>query len=217
MKKKQKKINKRKTPRIASKRNYDNSLRSQKSQELQKDIVNNFVKLLIERRGGDVKLQEIAKATGVSERTIFRFFKDKKALYQSTEQYLQGYLNSTVEMLKVHDIYDFAQEVYSVFDRHENLMMAYIFSPFGAQAREIFRGNLCALLRERIIQETKISDQEANSQPIQARLAVITSLINAKIWYDVKSDSGLNGEQTGQAISWAMKLLVSNLQTTVKT
>lgn len=185
-------------------RRYDNTNRSEKSTQTRKKIIETLVELLVEQRGGEVPIEQIAKRSEITQRTIFRFFKDKKSLHQAMDEYLLSYLQSSTEQMKSRDFVGFAKNVFALFDRHESLTMAYLFSPFGHEARVIFRKKLVQAMIGRIVQERNFS---MNPERMK-RLALIVTLVNAKIWYDIRSDFGYSGEQIGESIEWALNTLL---------
>ena len=195
-------------PKSKSKRSYNVTTRQNESLKNRKLIIESLVELLVKRRGADVTLDEVAERSGISERTIFRFFKDKEALHQATEEYLSSYIQSSAGKIQELDVVGFAENAFQQFEFHKNLTMAYIFSPFGQQARAPFRKKMNQLVISKILAGRKTE----KTPEMDARLAVIASLINAKIWYDIRTDFGIKGAESGKAIAWALRLLISHLE-----
>lgn len=201
--KSQKKIKK----KIVKTRAYDNTNRAAKSEQTEKLIIEALVELLVERRGGDVSMEEIASKTGITQRTIFRFFKDKKTLHQAMDNYLMSYLQASSEQMQTLDFVGFGKNAYVLFDRHESLTMAYLLSPFGKEARTLFRKKLNQTMIDKIAKEKNI---ELTPERLK-RLALVTSLVNAKIWYDIKTDYGYSGLEMISAIEWALTTLLEKV------
>lgn len=193
-------------PVSAKKRKYNNSLRAERSNKTQKSIIEALVHLLVERRGGDVQLAEVARRTGIAQRTIFRFFKDKKSLHEAMDQYLMSYLQSSGEQMQSLNFVGFAKNAFLLFDKHESLTTAYVLSTFGQEARALFRKKLTQAMIAHVAQEKKIEITELRLK----RLALITSLVNAKIWFDIRSDFGFSGLEMSEAVEWAMTTLLEN-------
>ncbi len=188
-------------------RAYDNSTRAGKSAETQKAILESLVQLLVEKKGGEFTFEELAERTGISERTIFRFYGNKEELHRELSAYLMSYLKVGMEKIGVMDIATFAKDSFELFDRHEPLMLAYIYSSFGQEARKLFREKLNATIIEKILSEKPVEMNEANKK----KIAVIVSMINAKIWHDIKTDFGFSGQQMGDSIAWAVRSLIRSL------
>lgn len=188
-------------------RPYDNTARAEKSAETQKAILLSLVQLLVEKKGGEVTFEEIAKRTGISERTIFRFYGNKEELHRELSAYLVTYLKAGMEKISVMNVAAFAKDSFELFDRYEPLMLAYIYSSFGQEARKLFREKLNAAIIEKILSEKPVEQTETNKK----RIAVIVSLINAKVWHDIKTDFGFNGAEIGDSIAWAVRTLIRAL------
>ncbi len=201
MKKKSKVIKKLK------KRIYNNTSRKIKADQTQQHIIDTYVKLLAERRGAEVSIEELAQASDISQRTVFRLFKDKTALYHATDLYIEQFVQVSFEKIQQTDILGFIKDVFNLFEQHENLMMAYMFSQYGARAREIFRKKLNKLLIDQIIEVRKIK----MNRILETRLAVVVTLINVKIWYDIRTDFKHSSKEIGHAVSWAVENLIKAL------
>ncbi len=124
------------------KRDYDNSSRALKAEQTQKHIIETYINLLAKKQGGEIPIDELAQTAGISQRTVFRFFNDKEALHQATDKYLQQYVHASLQKLQSTDILEFTRDSFKLFEKYENLVIAYMFSPYGAQTRLIFRKKL---------------------------------------------------------------------------
>lgn len=187
-------------------RKYNNSSRSEKSQQTQKAIIDALVALLVERKGGDVPVEDIAKRSGINQRTLFRFFKDKKSLHQAMNSHIAAYLQSSSENLKTMNFVGFSKYVFELFDRHEALTTAYVLSPLGNETRSLLRKKLNHAMIAQICHEQK----RPLTPELQKRLAILTSLVNAKIWYDLRSDYGYSGKEMADTLEWALTTLLKN-------
>lgn len=189
------------------KRTYDNSLRSIQSTQNQLAIVEALVNLLAEKRGGEVKIQEIAEKTGMTERTIFRFFKDKKSLHEAMDKYLMSYLSAGTRQLDEYDFVGFGVNAMKLFQENEAVTLAYVLSPLGKEARDLFRKKLNQLMIEKIAKEKNLTVSEKNRH----KIALIVNLVNAKLWYDLKSEHHLSGPEIEESVGWALESLLKNL------
>lgn len=188
-------------------RTYDNSSRAAKSLESQQQILSTLVDLLVDREGGEVTFDEIAAASGISVRTIFRFFKDKESLHEALEQYLIQYLSEGREQLDKMTMPEFGSYVFKLFDRHEKLVRAYLFSPFGHKARRRFRKMMNELVVRKILMESKVGSAKEH----HIRAAFIATLVNAHIWNDMHKDFGFSGADVADTIQWAVHALLRKI------
>ena len=186
---------------------YDNSRRSEKSVETQRLVLKSMVSLLVKKRGGEVQIDEIARKSGISERSIFRFFKDKKALMEATDEYVMSYVQSTMMKIPTTCVSEFAKIVFKIFDENERLMAAYLNSTFGYTARTRLRKKMNVLLVESLTKEKKIALTAEN----RVKVALIVSMVNAKLWEDLRNEFSLTGEEIGEVVAWAINRLSAEL------
>ncbi len=196
-----------KKKKAPKKRPYNNSTRTAKSSQTQLQIIEALVNLLAERRGGEVQIQEIADKTGITTRTIFRFFKDKKSLHEAMDVYLLSYVSAGVKKLDALDFVNFGKNVVKAFEENESITIAYVLSPLGQEARLLFRKKLNQLMMEKIASEKKIKITKEN----HPRLALIVNLVNAKVWYDLKMEHQLSGKEIEDAMGWGLDNLLKSL------
>lgn len=190
-----------------AKRGYDNASRRQKSLENQKLIVETLVQLMVEKKGGEVTFEAIAKRAKISERTIYRFFKDKAALHQEMNRLVASFLAEGYSPINDVDIPEFAKIAFGVFDKHGPLVVAYLFSNFGYDARRAFRKRL----NQTLIEKIKRKVEGPYSDEKEKRMAFIASVVSANLWHDLEADFGYSGADMGDTVSWALSTLLENV------
>ncbi len=200
-------ISKKKKTSKAKKRPYNNTTRTAKSSQTQKEIIEALVHLLAEKRGGEVQIQEVADKTGITKRTIFRFFKDKKSLHEAMDEYLLSYVSAGVRQLDALSFVEFGKNAVKAFEENESITIAYVLSPLGQEARLLFRKKLNQLMMEKIAAEKKIKITKENFP----RIALIVNMVNAKVWYDLKTEHKLSGKEIEEAMGWGIDALLRNL------
>lgn len=188
-------------------RKYDNSTRLEKSNNNRQKIIENYVDLLVEKRGDEISLEELADRAGLSTRTLFRFFGDKKSLTRELETYLESYVTRVAGNLQIMTVEDFAEFAFQVFDKYESLLLAYLYTNFGQQSRVLFRKKFNALVMEKI----KAQVPAVNSKVEQQRAQMIITLINANIWSDLRNVYNESGAEQGKTMKWAVSTLLKNL------
>ena len=127
-----------------------------------------------------------------------------KKMYKSYSYVQNGSFSKIVQT----DILSFTRDVFNLFEQYENLMMAYMFSPYGLRTREIFRKKLNRMLIDQIATFRKVKVTHL----VETRIAVIVTLINVKIWYDIRTDFKHSSKDIGNAVSWAIEHLIRALQ-----
>lgn len=198
-----------KSKKVKKQRKYDNSLRLEKSNTNRQKIIKNYVDLLVERRGEDISLEELAERSDLSTRTLFRFFGDKKSLTRELETYLETYVTKVSSNLQVMSIEEFADFSFRVFDEYESLMLAYLYTNFGQQSRVIFRRKFNTLLIEKIKSQVSLT----HTIEEQRKIHLIITLINANLWSDLREIYHETGAEIGQSAKWAISTLLKNLNT----
>jgi AcrR family transcriptional regulator len=188
-------------------RGYNSESRRKKSQASRQTIIETLVKLLVERKGAPVTFEEIAKASGVSVRSVYRFFKDKETLHEAMDEYLFARLTMSEEHLAAIDIEHVGRDVFALFDKHEQVTLAYLYSPFGIEARKLFRKRLNESMRIKILERKQIEITPENEK----KLALIISIVNAKLWHDIRTDTGYSGVEMGPTVDWAVLTLINNI------
>lgn len=188
-------------------RAYDNTLRAEQSQRTQQLVLETMVALLVERRGADVQIQEIAKKSGVSERSIFRLFKDRQAMLAAIDSYVTNFIQTGVAKLQDKGIIEFTKELFALFDKNENMVIAYLYSPFGRQARAILRRKLNKFIIDKLL-----DGAPAPSTQDFPKYALIAAMINARLWDDMRTDFNLKGEEIGETVAWAIRTLSAKLK-----
>jgi AcrR family transcriptional regulator len=188
-------------------REYNSESRRKKSQASRQTIIETLVKLLVDRKGAPVTFEEIAKASGVSVRSVYRFFKDKETLHEAMDEYLFARLTMPDEQLAALDINHIGRHTFALFDENEQVTLAYLYSPFGIEARKIFRKRLHETMRVKILERKQIELTPENEK----KLALIISIVNAKLWHDIKTDTGYSGVEIGQTVDWALSTLIDNI------
>jgi len=193
--------------KIKKPRRYDNSSRAEKSNNNRQKIIENYVDLLVEKRGEEISLEELAVRADLSTRTLFRFFGDKKSLTRELETHLEMYVTRVAGNLQIMTVEDFAEFSFRVFDEYESLSLAYLYTNFGQQSRVLFRRKFNALVMEKIKAQIPLT----NSKEEQNKIHLIITLINANLWSDLRNVYGETGAEMGKTVKWATSTLLKNL------
>ena len=199
-----------KKPKKAKKpaREYNNSIRAEKSLLNRQKIIELYVNLLLEKNGQDVPLQVLAKKSKISLRTLFRFFGDKESLNSEIESYLGQYLTSVSENLERMNTAEYAEYAFKVFDQYERLFKVYLVTDFGQKSRLVFRRKFTEMLVQKIKAELQL---QPSSEEL-VKINFVASLINAHIWKDVKDSFGLSGQEIAGTVKWAVQNLLKELK-----
>lgn len=189
-------------------RKYDNSSRESKSNTNRQKIIENYIELLVTRRGQEISLEELAQKSDLSSRTLFRFFGDKKTLSLEIENYIAQYLSAASANLEKMSFEDFAAYVFELFDKNENLILAYLYTNFGQNSRILFRKRFLSL----VVEKFKSQYGQTDSPEEMRKMYFVVSLLNANLWSDLRDGFELSGRDMAQTIKWAIQSLTQNLK-----
>lgn len=78
----------------------------------------------------------LAQAAGIPERTIYRHFGDKDALYQAFYSQLNGKIIAPDPPRDPADLVRYTRELYASFDRQPDLVRAMLNNPIGRELRD---------------------------------------------------------------------------------
>ena len=123
------------------------------------------------------------------------------------DEYLLSYVSAGIKQLDAFNFVDFGKNVIKVFEENESITIAYVLSPLGQEARTLFRKKLNQLMMEKIAAERNIKITKENFP----RLAMTVNLVNAKIWYDLRTEHRLTGKEIEDAMGWGLDALLRNL------
>ncbi len=189
-------------------RKYDNSSRENKSNTNRQKIIENYIELLVTRRGQEISLEELAQKSNLSSRTLFRFFGDKKTLSIEIENYIAQYLSAASTNLEKMSFEDFTAYIFELFDKNENLILAYLYTNFGQNSRVLFRKRFLNLVIEKFKNQYGLSDSVEETR----KMYFIVSLLNANLWSDLRDGFELSGRDMAQTMKWAIQSLTKNLK-----
>jgi AcrR family transcriptional regulator len=192
---------------MARSREYNNQLRLKKAEVTRRTILDNLTKLLVKRKGGAVTFEEIAKASKISVRSVYTFFKCKESMFEAMHDYVLSFFQAAQQQVTKLDVGRFGRYAYELFDKHEDLAMAFVYSPISHETRKLFRKKMSQEMIARIISEKGLEMTLENKK----KFALMAALINAKVWHDIRSDSGFNGVEMGPTVEWALNTLINNL------
>jgi AcrR family transcriptional regulator len=186
----------------------DASLRQRQS-ELTRDLILRTVAELVEEGGaGHVAVPEVARRSGVSLRTVYRYFPTRDDLLAAAgewiaDRFLDPSLPERVDELSANYAGNAAR-----FDEHEQLFRAMALTSAGRSIRSTRREQRLEKLRDALHEVT------AGLPAAEARraFAVFAYLNNMLAWVTMRDEAGLDGKESGAAVAWAMDVLIEDLR-----
>lgn len=183
------------------------SLRERRRQETADLILDAATALLADHGIDALTVDGVAEHVGISPRTVYRYFPDRGALL-------------TAAMARHNDATPYAaptspEEIGSAFGQ--------LFAGFDEQAalRRVVLGARVSGTLTWDARARRIADIETALQPAIDHLprheaaratAVVVYLANSLAWLSLADESGLDGQESGAAITWAIDTLVADLR-----
>jgi AcrR family transcriptional regulator len=183
------------------------SLRERRRQETAELITDAVLTLMAEAGIDGLTMEAVAERVGVSLRTVYRYFPDRASLLAAAlARHNESVpFESPTSPDQIGATYG---EVFARFDDAPAIVQAVLAARVAGSVRWDARSQ-----RIRDIEEALASacDRLPPEEAAQAT-AVIVYLANALAWLSLRDESGLDGHQSGAAITWAIDTLVADLR-----
>jgi AcrR family transcriptional regulator len=184
------------------------SLRDQQAAVARERILQGVAELL-ERDGADeLTMPQVAGVSGVSLRTLYRYFPTREALLDAAGRWIGGELLKQGYPTTLDDVADSFERACREFDERPGLVRAMAMSEVGRAARSARR-------RERLDAIRQLLDGEVGALPereLRQAEAVLAYLHNMLAYTTLREEQGLAGTEIGEALGWAIRTLVADLR-----
>ncbi len=164
----------------AKKRSYDRSSRVQSATESKEAVIELAMRLLQEQ-GEHFSIRKLAQATTYSERHLYRIFNGIEGLASAINLRLNRLLrlDTIFQELTLENLPDAAVEIFAQFNKNEKLVRAYLESPLGRAAREVW-------LREK----------RMHLKAFQFAEKEMKIILSASFWKLVKDEGQMSDEES---------------------
>jgi AcrR family transcriptional regulator len=192
-------------------RTYTSPLRERQAQQTRDLILDTLTELLDTRRADEVSARDVARAAGVSERTVYRHFPDREALLVGLSDrllHLAGRARDGRPIETVDDLARGAVELMAGLDefhvaaRAEALLNAdpRRYSPATRENTEQFRKMLASAFPD-------LDERE------RVRIAaVIRCLLSAQAWLRMREEFGVPGVESGPTVAWVLDTILNEIR-----
>jgi AcrR family transcriptional regulator len=184
------------------------SLREQHALATRERILGAVADLLERDDPEDLTVPAVAAASGVSLRTVYRYYPTREELLEVAGRWIGDELLRHPYPRKLDEVADLYQEGARDFDRRPGLVRALAFSQLGQHVRGYRRRERL----EAIGRALRAELTELNEPELRRAEAVLAYLHNMLAYTTLREESGLSGEEIGEAIGWAIRTLVSDLR-----
>jgi AcrR family transcriptional regulator len=189
-----------------STRTYSSPLRERQAQQTRDLIIDTLTDLLDTHRADEVTTRELARAAGVSERTVYRHFPDREALLGGLSDRLLSLTGTTPPAGPIASIDDLPRtavklmaglDEFHVAARAEALFNAdpRRFSPATRENTEQFRQVVAEAFPD-------LDERE------QVRIAAVTRcLLSSQAWLRMREEFGVPGVESGPTVAWVLSTI----------
>jgi AcrR family transcriptional regulator len=184
------------------------SLREQQAALARERILQGVAELLERDGSSELTMPHVAEVSGVSLRTLYRYFPTREALLEAAGRWIGGELLKQGYPTTLHDIADSFERACGEFDERPGLVRAMAMSEVGRAARSSRR-------RERLNAIRQVLEAELGALPereLRQAEAVLAYLHNMLAYTTLREEHHLAGPEIGEALGWAIRTLVADLR-----
>jgi AcrR family transcriptional regulator len=186
------------------------SLRDEHAHAVRSRILGAVAGLLEQGEIEDLTMPGVAEASGVSLRTVYRYYPTRDELLEAAGRWIGEELLQHPYPQDLDEIADLYQSGCRDFDERPGLVRAMALSELGLHARrERRRERLQAIRRALRTELVDLPDDE-----LRRAEAVLAYLHNMLAYTALREESGLSGDEIGEAIGWAIRALIEDLRKT---
>jgi AcrR family transcriptional regulator len=184
------------------------SLREQHAMATRERILAAVADLLERGDAEEVTVPAVAEASGVSLRTIYRYYPTREELLEAAGRWIGDELLKHPYPRGLDEVADLYQEGARDFDERPGLVRALALSQLGRQVRGYRRRERL----EAIGRAVRAELTELREPELRRAEAVLAYLHNMLAYTTLREENGLSGEEIGEAVGWAIRTLIADLR-----
>src|SRR5215213_819231 len=187
---------------------YSSPLRDEQKQRTHERILEAAAEQLLEDGIEELSLPRAAKRARVSVPTVYRHFPTEEALMRELTEWVGRRINVDEVPENVDEFTEWVPRLFAHWDENEALIRARLLS---AVHRQIHRE---AGHRKDEAIEKAMEDVTAHLDPLDARraCALVRLLVSGAAWEMMRDSWDLTGEEAGEALAWAISVLIAELR-----
>lgn len=188
-------------------RAYHSPLRKAQFERTRELIIESLTDLLAERPSDEISTRDVARVAGVSERTVYRHFADRRALHEAlSDRWMEDDDGPSIDDAEhLDDLVEMTLDAYRGFERRPRETIASVL--LNADPRRVASDT--AHRSDQWIELTDVSFPDLDEQQRIGLAAVTRILGSAQVWLRLREEFGLGGEATGHLASWAIGALLA--------
>ncbi len=185
------------------------TLREQQAELTRELILGAVVELLEDESVGEISVPEVAGRSGVSLRTVYRYFPTREELLAAAADWINERTFGGIPFEEsIDDLPILMRSACESWDEHPRLAQAMALSQAGRSVRSHRRVQRLAALRQALANETSNLPEREQRQAF----GVLAYLENMLAWATMRDEAELGGREIGEALEWAMRTLIEDLR-----
>ena len=187
---------------------YSSPLRDEQKQRTHERILEAAAEQLLEEGLEELSLPRAAKRARVSVPTVYRHFPTPEALMRELTEWVGRRININEVPENVDEFTEWVPRLFAHWDENEALIRARLLSRAHRQVhRDIGHRRNEAI-------EKAMEDVTAQLGPLDTRriCGLARLLVSGAAWEMMRDSWDLTGEQAGEALAWAISVLIAELR-----
>jgi AcrR family transcriptional regulator len=195
----------------AGRRSYSSEVRAAQKDRTRHRILDALATQMAQGTFDSLSMEQIAHAAGVGPATLYRYFPNREALLDGLTDHfddVMGVMGRTQSPRSPEEVVQVIEQAFPAFDQNPALVKAFLISQLGRSARARGRARRIQGIERALEEITRGLDASKRMEVV----AVIAHLSSVQTWVTMTEEFGLTGAQVGEAVAWAMKLLLAAVE-----
>ena len=190
-----------------ARRPYASARRAEAAARTRQTILQAVATCLADGGIDQISFEAVAARAGVAARTVYRHFPTRQKLLNAFWIWLLEKLQFPAFPQTEQDLLTAPPRVFAMLDQNERLVRSFLASQISREIRQPVDTQRQHDLRQCLSQATRgLPKAEADRA-----IAVVQTLFSAPAWQVMRDRLGLTGLQAGQAVAWAIEVLLREL------
>lgn len=201
---------------IADNRTYHSPLRDAQAASTRTLILDTLAELIAAANSTDVSVRELAKAANTSERTVYRHFPDRAALFEALVERIadtEGWYIDERSRFRLDSVDALPAAIESAYHDFEA-------TEVHTRVAAILAGSMASPprnVRERTARVRSFLAEEfddLDEVDLDELLAVLRLLMSSRTWLWLKREYGIDGDRSGPLSAWVARLVTDEVRRT---
>lgn len=183
-------------------------MRQRQAEQVRTTVLDAVITQLEQRPLDEIAMADVASASGISLRTLYRYFPDRAAVLHAAGDRLYAELGVPFEIAGPDEVSASFLAAARRLSTRPALTRALVQTSTGRAARSSARQQRLDSIRTALRPLTDSLDADTAHRVV----AVIAHLCSAASWVAISDESGLDDDDAQQAVVWAIDALIASLR-----